>query len=117
MSRLRSVLLLVRDVEASATFFERGLQLSVARSPAVGPGAVATAEIEAGGTGAEGILISLRATDGNEAALSTGYSPFLNFDVKDMDVTVPQVLALGARLDGPISYAAHGKVIHYTDRC
>lgn len=44
------------------------------------------------------------------AASTTGYSPFLHFDVDDMDTTVVRCLSLGATLDGPIKYPAHGKV-------
>ncbi len=39
-----------------------------------------------------------------------GYSPFLCFDVQDMDATVVRLLQLGASLDGPIKYPAYGKV-------
>ena len=44
------------------------------------------------------------------AASTTGYSPFLHFDVDDMDTTIVRCLSLGATLDGPIKYPAHGKV-------
>mmetsp|Transcript_2208 Transcript_2208/g.2650 ORF Transcript_2208/g.2650 Transcript_2208/m.2650 type:complete len:151 (+) Transcript_2208:92-544(+) len=46
----------------------------------------------------------------SEAQLSTGYSPFLSFDVDDMDSTVAKCAQMGASLDGPIQYPAHGKV-------
>ena len=46
----------------------------------------------------------------SEAQLSTGYSPFLSFDVDDMDGTVARCAQMGAHLDGPIQYPAHGKV-------
>jgi Lactoylglutathione lyase and related lyases len=46
----------------------------------------------------------------SEAHLSVGYSPFLSFDVDDMDQTVARCAQLGAHLDGPIQYPAHGKV-------
>uniref|UniRef100_A0A7S1BIH9 VOC domain-containing protein n=1 Tax=Corethron hystrix TaxID=216773 RepID=A0A7S1BIH9_9STRA len=45
-----------------------------------------------------------------EAHLSTGYSPILSFDIDDMDSTVARCVHLGAYLDGPIQYPAHGKV-------
>ena len=44
------------------------------------------------------------------AASTTGYSPFVHFDVDDMDSTIVRCLTLGAQLDGPIKYPAHGKV-------
>ncbi len=46
----------------------------------------------------------------SEALLGVGYSPFLNFDVNDMDMTVARCVQMGAHLDGPIQYPAHGKV-------
>jgi hypothetical protein len=57
--------------------------------------------------------IHLQATAaGNEAAVSTGYSPLLVFEVGcDMlDATVASCLQAGAHLDGPLQYPAHGKV-------
>lgn len=46
----------------------------------------------------------------SEAHCTTGYSPFLHFDVDDLDGTVQRLLSLGAFLDGPIKYPTHGKV-------
>jgi catechol 2,3-dioxygenase-like lactoylglutathione lyase family enzyme len=46
----------------------------------------------------------------SEALLGVGYSPFLNFDVDDMDMTVARCVQMGAHLDGPIQYPAHGKI-------
>jgi hypothetical protein len=34
----------------------------------------------------------------NEAVLSVGYSPFLNFDVKDMDQKVYRMVQLGGKV-------------------
>lgn len=42
--------------------------------------------------------------------LTKGYSPFLSFNVKDMDSTVLRLLSMGAELDGPIKYPPQGKV-------
>ena len=53
--------------------------------------------------------LTIQACD-SEAQLSIGYSPFLNFDVDDMDITVARCVQFGAHLDGPIQYPAHGKV-------
>lgn len=47
----------------------------------------------------------------SEAACSTGYSPFLNFDIQDLSDTIPRLLMMGAIMDGPIKYPAHGKVL------
>lgn len=46
----------------------------------------------------------------SEAQLSVGYSPFLSFDVDDMDGTIARCAQMGGHLDGPIQYPAHGKV-------
>lgn len=46
----------------------------------------------------------------NAASLTTGYTPILNFDVEDMDVSITNALTMGATLDGPIKYPAYGKV-------
>ncbi|KAL7524058.1 hypothetical protein ACHAXR_000419 [Thalassiosira sp. AJA248-18] len=53
--------------------------------------------------------LSIQACE-SEAQLGVGYSPFLNFDVDDMDMTVARCVQMGANLDGPIQYPAHGKV-------
>ena len=56
-----------------------------------------------------GVTISLQGVS-SEAQVSTGYSPILNFDIDDMDSTIVKCMQLGAHLDGPIQYPAHGKV-------
>ena len=43
------------------------------------------------------------------AQTTTGYSPFLSFDVPDLNAAVQAGLQLGGALDGPIKYPAHGK--------
>ena len=45
-----------------------------------------------------------------EAYASCGYSPFLCFEVEDLQARVQRLLELGAVLDGPIKYADRGKV-------
>lgn len=44
-----------------------------------------------------------------EAPLSTGYSPFLNFTVDDLDATMYKAMELGAAMDGAVVYADTGK--------
>jgi predicted enzyme related to lactoylglutathione lyase len=46
----------------------------------------------------------------SEAHLSSGYSPILSFDVDDMDNVISKCAQMGAHLDGPIQYPAHGKI-------
>lgn len=52
------------------------------------------------------------AATGNEASVSTGYSPLLVFEVAPdtLDAAVANCLQAGAHLDGPLQYPAHGKV-------
>lgn len=57
-----------------------------------------------------GVTLSLQAVHSNEAQLTTGYSPWLTFEVADMDQTITKAMQSGAHLDGPIQYPAHGKV-------
>ena len=45
-----------------------------------------------------------------EAYCTTGYTPFLSFNVIDLQQTVSNMLQLGATLDGPIKYPGTGKV-------
>ena len=57
-----------------------------------------------------------------EAYTNCGYSPFLSFEVIDLQSRVQSLLELGAVLDGPIKYAEQGKVTHHpscshTQRC
>ena len=48
-----------------------------------------------------------------EAYAKCGYSPFLCFEVVDLQAKVQKLLELGAVLDGPIKYADRGKVELY----
>ena len=45
----------------------------------------------------------------NISQLTTGYTPILCFDVKNMDNTLNKALEMGAILDGPIKYPIQGK--------
>jgi catechol 2,3-dioxygenase-like lactoylglutathione lyase family enzyme len=56
-----------------------------------------------------GVCLHVQAVT-NEAQLSVGYSPLLSFDVDDMDTAISTCAQMGAHLDGPIQYPAHGKV-------
>ncbi|BDA45562.1 hypothetical protein COCOBI_07-3490 [Coccomyxa sp. Obi] len=95
---LRHVLLLQKDVQKAAQFYQHGLGLHVN---------VLTerwAELQAGSS-----KIALKAVDG-EAFTTCGYTPFLSFEVADLQDTVQRLLQLGATLDGPIRYPQRGKV-------
>ena len=130
-ARLMYVLLLQRDVPAATRFYKDGLGLAVtAASPTwaqvrrrSGSGRRGRAEEPAGGTdraaagrtptqledgGGGGVGLALKAAAG-EAQSTAGYSPFLAFQVPDLQAAVERLLGLGARLDGAIKYGPHGK--------
>ena len=53
--------------------------------------------------------LSIKAVE-SEAQLTQGYSPILSFDVDDLDTVIAKCAQMGANLDGPIQYPAHGKI-------
>ena len=57
----------------------------------------------------DGWTLSLQAVT-TEPQVSTGYSPLLQFEITDMAMTITKCIQMGAHLDGPIQYPAHGKV-------
>ncbi|EDQ84207.1 uncharacterized protein MONBRDRAFT_13041 [Monosiga brevicollis MX1] len=97
---LASALVLVRSLPTSRRFFETGLNLPV----------LASSEnqvlLDAGATQ----LVLREVPMGQEAVLSNGYSPFLNFEVADLDTTMYSLLELGAHLDGRILYETDHKL-------
>merc|ERR1711976_21504 len=99
MASLRAVMLLQRDLGKAAQFYSEGLGMRLT---------VLTerwAELRGGATDT---TLALKASDG-EAFCTTGYSPFLQFTVQDMDSTLPRLLSMGAVLDGPVKYPVEGK--------
>eukprot|EP00041_Stephanoeca_diplocostata_P008904 m.133185 g.133185 ORF g.133185 m.133185 type:complete len:126 (-) comp17530_c0_seq4:2347-2724(-) len=102
-SKIRSIVFLVRNLESSTKFYSGGLRLEVLQ---LCPHS-RTAELSAGGD----VTLSIQEMDsGSEAALSTGYSPFLNFEVSDFDKTMYSLLEMGAKMDGAIQYSPEGKL-------
>lgn len=63
-----------------------------------------------GGKG--GFQLNLKAVE-SEAQLSSGYNQMLQFEVHDLDNVVARCVQLGASLDGPIVYPAHGKIASF----
>ncbi|XP_073392944.1 uncharacterized protein [Physcomitrium patens] len=98
MSVLKYMVLLNRDVPRAAQFYAHGLGL------AVNVCTTRWAELQSGPC-----KIALMESPSN-VELTKGYSPFLSFNVKDMDSTVLRLLSMGAELDGPIKYPPQGKV-------
>eukprot|EP00054_Salpingoeca_dolichothecata_P021611 m.138795 g.138795 ORF g.138795 m.138795 type:complete len:145 (+) comp24047_c0_seq6:177-611(+) len=106
MASLRSVVLLVRDLARASRFYTQGLGLAeIARSPT---SVALSSAIQEDQT--TSVFVTLQqADDGNESILSTGYSPMLNFDVKDLDSVLPELIQHGAHLDGAVQHTPHGK--------
>ena len=101
MAILRRVLLLQRDVPRAAVFYSDGLGMKLLSCTRE------WAELEGAGGGA-GTRVALKAVEG-EAAATTGYSPFLTFDVPDLDATLPRLLAMGAVMDGGVKFGQAGR--------
>lgn len=124
--RFGRALLMVRGtngVAAAVNFYQNGLGMAVIRhtdqwAELVCPvgGSSSTSSISSATDEASihhhpiHFQLSIQAVESNEASLSVGYSPLLNFDVDDMDTVVARCVQMGAHLDGPIQYPAHGKV-------
>lgn len=45
-----------------------------------------------------------------EAQNTTGYSPFMAFQVTELQETLQRIIPMGAEMDGPIRFVAAGKV-------
>ncbi|KAL7542804.1 hypothetical protein ACHAWF_015071 [Thalassiosira exigua] len=107
-------LLMVRGsngVAAAVNFYQNGLGMAVVRHTdnwAELTCPVGTPHLQDVGDRTR-FHLSIQACE-SEAQLGVGYSPFLSFDVADMDMTVARCVQMGANLDGPIQYPAHGKV-------
>jgi len=98
--RLRSVLLLTRDVAAATAFYSKALGLPTVA--AVQDWAL----LQAG----DAVSIQLQQVSDSEAPLSVGYSPVLQLATSDFDGKVPELLMAGATLDGAIKHTTAGKV-------
>lgn len=103
-TRLSRVVLMVRKGEPlikATEFYHSVLGLQILR--------VTDDFAELSPPGSHGVTISLQGVT-SESQVATGYSPLLNFTIGDMDQTIVQCMQLGAHLDGPIQYPAHGKI-------
>lgn len=114
--RFGRAVLMVRGAEGvaqSVNFYQNALGLTVTRhtdewAELTCPVQTNDAPTDSSGTTAS-FRLSIQAVQ-KEAQLSMGYSPFLSFDVDDMDSVVARCAQMGAHLDGAIQYPAHGKV-------
>jgi len=110
-ARLSRIVLMVRGSEGIASavnFYHGALGLQVHR--VTDDWAELTSPIRSGDGAAPAVTLSLQAVHSNESQLSTGYSPWITFEVDEMDQAVAAAVQAGAHLDGPIQYPAHGKV-------
>ncbi|KAK4535830.1 hypothetical protein CDCA_CDCA06G1855 [Cyanidium caldarium] len=95
-ARLRGVLLLVPDLEASLRFWQRGVGLSLSQRTeewaCLADGWIEVQQVQ------------------SVASSCAGYTPLLRLQVDDVDATVQRCVREGARMDGPIQRAAYGVV-------
>ncbi len=122
--RFSRAVLMVRGSEGVANavnFYTNGLSLHVIRH--TDEFAELTCGVSGGGSGggiSSGVVsssspihqqfrLNIRAVE-SEAQLSHGYGPILSFDVDDLDSVIARCAQMGAHLDGPIQYPAHGKI-------
>ena len=118
---LRNVILMVRDAPKTSKFFCEALGLRAVHETEGSIELRSGAHLN-GATSKDSTpetAESIQRIDGppillmqavNAASLSAGYTPILNFDVEDMDVSITSALRMGATLDGPIKYPTYGKV-------
>jgi predicted enzyme related to lactoylglutathione lyase len=105
---LSRIVLMVRGTEgihSAVNFYHKAIGLHVLRVTDV------WAELSTSTNQNNGITLSIQAASiANEAQLCVGYSPWITFTVSQMDTTIASCVQMGAHLDGPIQYPAHGKV-------
>jgi predicted enzyme related to lactoylglutathione lyase len=106
-SSFRYVQLFVKDVSSSVSFYHKGLGLSI-----VGLNDH-WAELAANVNTPQGSslkipCLAIKKVD-SDAVSRAGYSPFLCFDVMDLNSTVGSLISLGGELDGPIKHPVFGK--------
>lgn len=97
-TQLTSVVVLVRSIPKSLHLYRDGLNLTL----------LSKTDTFARFAVSPSLTLDLRQAT-SEAQLSTGYSPFLNFAIDDMDSAVPRLLGLGAALDGGVRYNDYGR--------
>ncbi|CAB9523892.1 lactoylglutathione lyase family protein glyoxalase I family protein [Seminavis robusta] len=114
--RLGRIVMMVRGgegIQKAVDFYHGAMGLTVLRMTEE------MAELRCGtgnSSSEDSISINFQAVH-SEAQLSTGYSPLLSFEVADMNSVVAKCVQLGAHIDGPIQYQAHGTVAALRDPC
>lgn len=102
LAQLSRLVLLVRGTEGVSSavyFYHKAVGLSIVRATDE------WAELTAG----PGVTLHIKAAH-TEQQLSVGYSPWITFEVDNMDQTVAACAQAGGALDGPIQYPAYGKI-------
>mmetsp|Transcript_13089 Transcript_13089/g.39585 ORF Transcript_13089/g.39585 Transcript_13089/m.39585 type:complete len:124 (+) Transcript_13089:121-492(+) len=96
MASLRYVRIFSRSLPSAVRFYEKGLGLQVLHQDE------RSAQLDAGDGGVHLLIEQAQ----SEAVCSTGYSPHLTFEVKDLDTTLP------ALLDPEHAAVMDGAVVH-----
>ncbi len=116
---LRQVLLFTRDVHTSLRFFGvNGLGLEVVHENDKFAELICqrTANNLQNNNHVNIPSIGLQYVE-REAECSTGYSPFLQFDVDNMDIVIQRLLMNHGRLDGSIKFPVEGRVASVRSPC
>lgn len=109
-TRLSRIVLLVRNgsIQASVNFYHNALGLPIIRMTDEWAELHTTSHFH---EHPNGVILSLQAVSiGQESQLSVGYTPWITLTVSNLDTTIASCVQLGAQLDGPIQYPAHGKI-------
>lgn len=109
-TRLSRIVLLVRNgtMQSSVNFYHHALGLPIIRVTDEWAELSTTSNYH---ENPNGVVLSLQAVSvGQESQLCVGYSPWITFTVSNLDSTITSCVQLGAHLDGPIQYPAHGKI-------
>eukprot|EP01080_Neovahlkampfia_damariscottae_P006641 gene6641-10806_t len=97
-TKMKNIMILLKDIPKSVNFYQKGLDCKVNYS------SEHWAELQSGN-----YTIHLNRVE-SEASTTSGYTPFLCFDVENLDKVIHKLIELGGAMDGPIKYPAHGKI-------
>eukprot|EP01017_Pseudomicrothorax_dubius_P005398 TRINITY_DN11351_c0_g1_i1.p2 TRINITY_DN11351_c0_g1~~TRINITY_DN11351_c0_g1_i1.p2 ORF type:complete len:164 (+),score=39.43 TRINITY_DN11351_c0_g1_i1:760-1251(+) len=100
LTRLRSVIMMTRNVQTTCNFYSEGLGLRVKHM------SQQLAEL----VDVDGSNVILKLAP-SEAFCSPGFSPLLNFEVKEMDAKLKKLKEYGAIVDGDIEEMSDARVV------
>ena len=104
LARLSRIVLTVRGADglsSAVQFYHEAIGLSVLRVTDDWAELVASSSDTT-------MKLCLQAIHHSESQLSTGYSPMIVLEIDNLPDTVSRCLSVGAHLDGPIQFPAHG---------